>query len=376
MSITIWQYGRVASVYHENPYYTTIYDIMQNQVGMSDEILVRAPGVWSNTTVVYGPLWTMICSFLSAFPTNQADILLMVYKLANLVIHMCNCLLLYKITRKKIFPLIYGLNPLVLLEGLINVHNDIFVLFFILLAIYFVYKKKNLYLAVTAIAFATLIKYFAIFLLPFMILYYYQDRKIKERIGKLILFGVFFVIIVIAFYLIYLQDLAVLQGLFVQQEKYCNSLWLIAHSITTEATLKNTKLIMLGAVVILYILAFFKMLRKETIKFSDVMKNYTIFLLLFLFILITNFQPWYLIWLFSIIPWLKGKNLKTILALTIAADLSNIYYMIEIFNQTYSGHKFFFSYLILTIGISLLLNKRKKNTIKAKVEQKKIGGGH
>lgn len=79
MSITIWQYGRVASVYHENPYYTTIYDIMQNQVGMSDEILVRAPGVWSNTTVVYGPLWTMICSFLSAFPTNQADILLMVY---------------------------------------------------------------------------------------------------------------------------------------------------------------------------------------------------------------------------------------------------------------------------------------------------------
>jgi uncharacterized membrane protein len=53
--------------------------------------------------------------------------------------------------------LIYGANPTILFEALSNVHNDIFIVLFILLAIYFVTKKKNLMLSVAFIAMATAI---------------------------------------------------------------------------------------------------------------------------------------------------------------------------------------------------------------------------
>ena len=34
-------------------------------------------------------------------------------------------MLIYKITKKDLFVLLYGLNPFVLFEALVNVHNDI-----------------------------------------------------------------------------------------------------------------------------------------------------------------------------------------------------------------------------------------------------------
>ena len=117
---------------------------------------------WSNTTVVYGPIWTIICTFVSYLSFGNLDFGLFLFKILNLCIHIGNCYLLYKLSKNKIFPLLYGLNPFILIEGIANVHNDIFVVFFMLLSIFFLIKKKKLLVSVLFLALATDIKYFSI----------------------------------------------------------------------------------------------------------------------------------------------------------------------------------------------------------------------
>ena len=107
------------------------------------------------------------------------------FKLLNLMVHIFNCYMIYKISHKKIFSIIYGLNPFVLIEALSNVHNDIFVIAFILLATYFLIRKKNLFVATLFLSLATAIKYFAILLLPITIIYYFRKEKPQTRFIKL-----------------------------------------------------------------------------------------------------------------------------------------------------------------------------------------------
>ena len=58
--------GRIDGTYEQNPYYTTIKDFVSaennKQYLQNDTVLEQGyNNYWSNTTVVYGPVWTLIC---------------------------------------------------------------------------------------------------------------------------------------------------------------------------------------------------------------------------------------------------------------------------------------------------------------------------
>lgn len=76
------------------------------------------------------------------------------------------------------FSLIYGLNPFILIEGISSVHNDMFVVMFILLAIYFLKNKKKILPSVVFLSLGAGIKYFPIILLPFMIIYHLEKKNL------------------------------------------------------------------------------------------------------------------------------------------------------------------------------------------------------
>lgn len=178
--------GRLDSTYHQNPYYITIKDYVEQgdnqQCLQTDTVLAQGyENDWANSTVVYGPVWTLICKIIAGLSFGNIDIALMLFKLVNVVVHLSNCYLIFKISHRKLFTCIYGLNPFILIEGIACVHNDIFVVLFILLAMYFLTKKKNLVLTVTFLAMATAIKYFAIILLPFVIIYYFRKETPLKR---------------------------------------------------------------------------------------------------------------------------------------------------------------------------------------------------
>lgn len=110
--------------------------------------------------------------------------------------------MIHKITKKKMLVLLYALNPIILLEGLMDVHNEIFMITLILCAIYYTIRKKNLWHAVLFLALATAVKYFAILLLPFLVLYLLREKTIGKRIGYCILAGIEFLGILCLLYFI------------------------------------------------------------------------------------------------------------------------------------------------------------------------------
>ena len=354
-SLDIYSYignGWVDSNYHQNPYYTPVQEVLNNNG--PDEMLVKVARCWKEETVVYGPAWSIICRILTCFSFGKITNAVFIFKIANFAIFIGCSWLIYKITKKKLFTIIFALNPFILFEFLSNVHNDIFLVFFILLSIYFIKNKKNLGLAIVSLAIATAIKYLSVILLPFIIIYALKDEELKNKVIKTILYVIEFCLIITAFYLIYLKDIKVLAGIFIQQNKYERSIMLALWYLLNqdEKIMSIIKAILLSIFTISYISIICKLFFSKNaskITFRKTMQTYQTFLFIFTFILITNFNAWYVIWLFPTIMWQKAKTIKTTLYISIGVIAS---YAVTYFTKVESRESGI-SYFIIIAGVSM-----------------------
>lgn len=343
--------------YGENPYYTSIGEI-QEKNSAEDPMFHKVSGNWLYEKVIYGPLWTIICTVLAKLSFGNIDLALLIFKVSNLCMHILNCFLIYKITRKKSFVLLYGLNPFILFEAIANVHNDIFIVSFILLAIYCIKQKKNIYMAVASIAMATAIKYMAILILPFILIYALRDKEVKERIKYCILCGLEYIAILVMIYLIYMRDFQVLAGILIQQGKYRNSIF---YMICLLARYDLEKVIIiqklsLGIFALYYIYVVVKLLLQKNIEFKEAIKKYQIILFIFIFILITNFNPWYLMWLFPTMFWLDKTLLKNIILLSYTSQIANIF-SFALCSEYHMLSIVYVTIMILSVAIANLVMK-------------------
>ena len=354
--------GWSSAHYKENPYYISTGEIAQKN-GVSDPMFNKVANCWRFEKVVYGPAWTIICTVLSWISFGNIDIALFVFKLTNLAVHIINCILIYKITKKNLFVVLYGLNPFILFEGLTNVHNDIFIVLFILLALYAVIKKKNLFIAVACIAVATAIKYLAILILPFVILYAVKDKKIKDRIKCCIWCGIEYIAIIALLYLVYVKnDLSVLMGLFIQQTKYNRSIFYLIYELTGQnvkavSLMQNFALL---AFAVYYVYVVIRILISKKINMHQIMEKYNIILLIFTFVLITNFNPWYIMWFYPTIFLIRGKSIKNILYLSYTCEIANLLSFALWSEKQILG----IPYFIIMIGGAIILNMANRVKIK------------
>lgn len=177
--------GELDAIYKQNPYYVTMQEYYEknSQIIENDNILKQGvSNTWADTTAVYGTIAQIIFKICALISFKNIDICFFIFKLINIIVHIANCYLIYKITRKKKFSIIYGLNPFILLEFIGMVHNDVIIVFFVLLALYFLLKKKNIYLSVLFLALSTGIKYFTVLLLPIIILYTLERKRKLEYV--------------------------------------------------------------------------------------------------------------------------------------------------------------------------------------------------
>ena len=328
--------GRINSEYGENPYYITIKEFIEQdenkELLKEDTVLKQAyQNDWADSTVVYGPVWTIICGLIAKMSFGNIDAGILLFKLINLVVHLLNCYVIYKMTNKKIFVLLYGINPFVLVEGIAMVHNDIFIVLFTLLSIYFILKKKNIMMSLVFLAIATTIKYVTILLLPFIIIYYAREYKPSKRFIECIKYGMIFLIMIIVPYLVYVKDFHILSGIFIQQEKLAKNFYIILKQYFFEIPniIGISKKILLGSFIIIYAFTCVILLNKKKIKFREQMEQYEKFLLAFIFLLITNFQPWYILWLFPGVLWQKSYNIRMIIGISIISQFANAVFLLN-----------------------------------------------
>ena len=327
--------GRLDSQYGQNPYYVTIKDFVESgdnsQYLEQDTVLAKGyENDWGSTTVVYGPVWTLVCKIVAGISFGNIDIGLLVFKLLNMAIHLVNCYLIYKLTGKKLFVLLYGLNPYMFIEGIANVHNDIYVVTCILASLYFLLKKKNILVSIIFLALATAIKYFAILLLPFIIMYYFRDKKPGERLKNCFLYGMLFVFIVAITYLLYIQDMQVLSGIMTQQGKFTKNFYIILMEYFDIPNLvSNVNRVLLISFIIIYFFTCLTLLFKKQITFREEMRKIQYFLVAFLFLLITNFQPWYIMWLFPLMIWQKKRMIQFVVQIALISQFANSVFLIN-----------------------------------------------
>ena len=354
--------GRLAEEYHQNPYYTDMKSFIDNnEINMEKDTVMQKgyKNYWAKTTVVYGAVWTIICSIISFLSLGRLELGLLIFKIINLLIHIGNCYLLFKISKKKVFPILYGLNPFILIEGIANVHNDLFVIFFLLLSLYQLLNKKSIISCLLYLALATDIKYFTILFLPFIIIYYYKNQDIKTRIINCIKFGSLFILFVIIPYIVFFKDFRIFMGLLTQRERIAKGLYLFISEYFNNppGLTEYIKTIALAIFTVIYFNTCVSLLFSKTIIFSKQMKIVYLFLLAFLFLLITNFQPWYFIWLSPLMIWQNSKNIKLIIQMQLLTLYANIVFLINTENFRY-GVPFF---MIFVFGILICIIKNNKN---------------
>lgn len=356
--------GELDGIYGQNPYYITMRDFYYaNQDKINDEILEKgATNAWSDTTVVYGPVSQIIFKICSILSFKSVDIAIIIFKLLNLLIHILCCYLIYKITNKRIFAIIYGLNPFILMEFIGNVHNDIIMVFVILLSLYFLLKKKNLALSVIFLAIATGIKYFSILLLPLIIIYHVkQEKKISTRILKCILYGLLFIIVLGLIYAIYYRDIEILKSMFAQTNKYSRSIYSVMYQIN-PAIIKIVKTALYTLFILYYLKFCIDLLTDKNIKFNYYIRRYNRVIILFSFLLGT-FQIWYISWLFATFMWQRPNMIKNIVGITLIAELATSIYMFT--SESYIYDKYFIETVIVLLLVwQIFTNKRLKNNSK------------
>lgn len=361
----------LASRYNENPYYVTVENLQEQ--GKNDEILDNT-GYWKATTTVYGPIWNSIAKFLVSFSFGSITVALFIFKAASYLIHVLNSYLIYKITKSKKYMLIYGLNPFVLIQFLSNVHNDIYLVLFILLALYFLVKKKNIIFTLLFLAISISIKYSTVLLVPFILIYCFRNKTIPKRILYCMISGISIIAMIILFYLPYYKDITVFTNMLVQGDRYSQSIM----AILMENLPSNIYNIIYSTRIYIYAFIYayivFTVLFNKKLTSAYVMRKYNFVLLIFIFLVLTNFQPWYITWILPTIPWQSRYMRRFLLSMTITALLTPIRYFMVGSDPFIYGISYSWNILIISglfTSMSALINNY-KNTNKEKLEKEKI----
>ena len=359
--------------YKMNPYYTSVGDLQKQ--GINDEILNNT-GYWKNTTSIYGPLWNIITEFLVKLSFGSITLALFIFKIVSFLIHILNSHFIYKLTKSNKYMLLYALNPLVLVELLSNVHNDIYLIFFTLLAIYFLIRKKNIYLTILFLALSVSIKYSTALLVPFILIYCFKDKKIPKRILLCILSGYVIVAIVALFYLRYYKDYTVFTNMLVQGNKYSQSILAFLKKKSNTNIFKIVKTMAIPVFIGIYILSVVRVLFKKKISLELLMRRYNFVMLIFIFIVLTSFQKWYVLWLLPTLIWQSKKMRNFILCLTITAIIPSIRYFLVQGDPFMVGISYSIKMLVLSgIGVLVFSNiskiKEVVNNVKSNKSLKK-----
>ncbi|HTK08055.1 MAG TPA: hypothetical protein VL485_12860 [Ktedonobacteraceae bacterium] len=200
-------YARMQAFYHLNPLVSAPLLIKH------DPIFLHV--YWINQPSAYGPTWLDLSSLLqwlcASLGFQSITVMVLTLRLLGLCAHLASILLVWQISRHLLNRtsihtnqwstqalLAFAWNPLLLFEACTNAHNDTVMLFFILLAVWFLVQQQahNVYplwsIACMAVmlALATCLKINVVLLLPgFLLFLWTKPRRIYTTISLLIAYG-------------------------------------------------------------------------------------------------------------------------------------------------------------------------------------------
>jgi hypothetical protein len=185
-------YGRMVVIYHVNPYTFA-------PAAFSHDLLPGAPLLQMPAAVPCGPVW-MDLSILATLPMNDSVAsIVQGFRLIGLVAHLLNAILLWLILaeRRPVIrisaTLLYAWNPLILMLSVTAMHQEVVVITWLLLAIFFL-QRKSLIVGWIFALLAALTNPVSLLLLPLFLHVMAKKRRIQRQESELVWwFGVLIV---------------------------------------------------------------------------------------------------------------------------------------------------------------------------------------
>jgi hypothetical protein len=176
--------AKMVTHYHVNPYIHKALDFPH------DPMLAFMH--WTQRVYPYGPAWLILTVPLSFIGLQIFLPTFFLFKMLAAASFIGSLYYIGKIFQKikpekEIFGLVFfGLNPLVLIESLVSAHIDIVMMFFSLMAFYFLIEKKYVK-SYASLALSIGIKFLTGVMLPFFIwIHVLQYKKKKVNIEKIV----------------------------------------------------------------------------------------------------------------------------------------------------------------------------------------------
>lgn len=171
--------AKIVTRYHENPYVRKALDYP------TDPMLGFMH--WTHRTYPYGPLWLVLTVPISFLGLGYFLITFYLFKALMVASYFLTSLLIYKIAKKTklVDPTFavsfFALNPFVIIESVVSAHNDIVMLMFAVLGVYFLVNEQK-YKASVFLIISILIKFASVLLVPLFLWYPFSRRKNKNTL--------------------------------------------------------------------------------------------------------------------------------------------------------------------------------------------------
>ncbi len=349
--LTYGLYGHMVTVQHVNPYGTppNLQNILQTLVGVK-------------VTTPYGPVWTDISVLLALVTKNgigESSIAstILVFRVLGLVAHLLNVVLLWAIlTRVKpemrlSATLLYAWNPLILLFGIAEMHQEIVLVCLILAAILF-FQRNSPTIGWLFVLLASLVNFLWLPLLPlFFRLMLRQSRilRIGHRLlwwGGMLLISLVVVVLAYAPYwhaIGFTGIAAQLQHTFLQDTSVNSLDAALLHLPMPSAWVTSPHH---WSFFVLGLAGLFLLLGLWLADTLELVALFSGWLLLILGVLLPIYWPWYLI--APLVLALCSTNRRTILVAMLLSVVSLLSYY-WLLASTWSGQA------LVTIGMPLLI---------------------
>lgn len=178
--------AKIITHYHQNPYFHKALDYT------GDPMLSFMR--WTQRLYPYGPGWLVLTVPLSFIGMNYFLLTFFLFKFLAGFSFVGSCWLIYKISDRifpedKLFNLsFWAFNPLVIIESLVSAHNDISMIFFMLLSIYLLIIDRK-FLSTISYLFSISIKFATGIFLPIIFFLIYLKKK-NKNFEKIFIFSI------------------------------------------------------------------------------------------------------------------------------------------------------------------------------------------
>lgn len=300
-------HGRILGVYGANPFRDLIS-------GFPHDPFFKFPW-WKNSPSAYGPLWETLAGITTRLAGDGIIANILAFKILPGIFHLTSIAVVIAFLRRvepqhALFgALLLGWNPVLLYETWGNGHNDIAMMFWVLLAALLISQKRYSWGTLSLVA-GTLIKFIPVLLIPAAMLIGYRSfENIKSRVWFIVKTSLAGAVLIMIAYIPFWNGMATF-SIGRRMQMFTTSAPAVMYWILKPALgwSEAAHLVSLGA---LGLLAVFTLIQTLRVQKQESTKDFlqTAFHILAFYLLVAClwFQQWYGVWLISLAPLLSER---------------------------------------------------------------------